>query len=186
MRELFAQLLTKQPGIRCRRQFPSAEAVLAALAEERPPDMILLDINLGGQSGLSAIRPIKKLAPSVKVLMLTMFSNSHYEAEAFQSGASGCLLKSYGLDEIAKLIHEAHRNPGAPGLFPNMALSKEIGVGRRANRCPRFKQAFQPGSARCSNCAVLHGGRLRVESDFGWWGATACFRGVRAVALCLS
>ena len=48
--------------------------------------MILLDINLGGQSGLSAIRPIKKLAPSVKVLMLTMFSNSHYEMEAFQLG----------------------------------------------------------------------------------------------------
>jgi len=56
LRELFAQLLTKQPGIRCKRQFPSAEAVLATLAEERPPDMILLDINLGSQSGLSAIR----------------------------------------------------------------------------------------------------------------------------------
>ncbi len=129
LRELFAQLLTKQPGIRCKRQFPSAEAVLTALAEERPPDMILLDINLGSQSGLAAIRPIKKLAPSVKVLMLTMFSNSHYEAEAFQSGASGCLLKSYGLDEIAKLIHEAHRDPGAPDLFPNMALCKEIELG---------------------------------------------------------
>src|ERR1017187_5730161 len=62
LRELFAQLLTKQPDIQCRRQFPSAEAVLATLAEERPPDVILLDINLGGQSGLSAIRPIKKLA----------------------------------------------------------------------------------------------------------------------------
>jgi len=126
--ELYAHLLTKQPGIRCTRQFPSAQAVLATLAEERPPDTILLDINLGAQSGLSAIQPIKKLAPSVKVLMLTMFSNSHYEAEAFQSGASGFLLKSYGLDEIAKLIHEARRNPGAPSLFPNLALRKELGL----------------------------------------------------------
>jgi CheY-like chemotaxis protein len=124
--ELFAKLLSKQPGIQCRRQFPSAEAVLAALAEERPPDLILLDINLGGQSGLSAIQPIKKLAPSVKVLMLTMFSNSHYEAAAFQLGASGCLLKSYGLDEIAKLIHEAHRDPDAPGLFPTIDLAEEV------------------------------------------------------------
>jgi DNA-binding response OmpR family regulator len=124
LRGLFAQLLTKQPGIQCRRQFPSAEAVLATLAEERPPDVILLDINLGGQSGLSAIRPIKKLAPSVKVLMLTMFSNDHYEVEAFHSGASGFLLKSYGIDEITKLIHEAHYNPGAPGLFPLMAQHK--------------------------------------------------------------
>lgn len=129
LRELFAQLLNKEPGIRCRRQFPSAEAVLATLAEERPPDMILLDVHLSGQSGLSAIRPIKKLAPSVKVLMLTMFSNSHYELEAFRSGASGFLLKSYGVDEITKLIYEAHRNPGAPGLFPSMALYKEVALG---------------------------------------------------------
>ena len=140
LRELFTQLLTKQPGIRCTRQFPSAETVLVTLAEERPPDMILLDVNLGGQSGLSAIRPIKKLAPSVKVLMLTMFSNSHYEAEAFRSGASGFLLKSYGLDEIAKLIHEAHRSPGSPGLFPNLALYKEVELG--------FERTGDRGSSR--------------------------------------
>jgi DNA-binding NarL/FixJ family response regulator len=127
--EIFAHLLTKQPGIRCTRRFPSAEAVLATLKEERPPDMIILDVHLSGQSGLSAIRPIKKLAPSVKVLMLTMFSNSHYELEAFRSGASGFLLKSYGVDEITKLIYEAHRNPGAPGLFPSMALYKEVALG---------------------------------------------------------
>ena len=131
LRELFAHLLTKQPGIRCTRQFSSAEAVLATLAEERPPDMILVDINLGGQSGLSAIRPIKKLAPSVKVLTLTMFSNSHYELEAFHSGASGFLLKSYAMGEITKLIHEVHRNPGAPDLFPSLALYQEAALDRK-------------------------------------------------------
>jgi DNA-binding NarL/FixJ family response regulator len=125
LRKLFGQLLTQQPGVRCTRLFPSAESVLATLVEERPPDMIILDVNLGSQSGLSAIRPIKKLAPSVKVVMLTMFSNSHYEAEAFRSGASGFLLKSYRLEEIASLIKEADRNPGNPNLFPNMALYKE-------------------------------------------------------------
>jgi DNA-binding NarL/FixJ family response regulator len=128
LRGLFAQLLNSQPGIRCTRTFPSAEAILATLAEERPPDVLLLDINLGGQSGLKAIRPIKKLAPSVKVLMWTMFSNTHYEAEAFRSGASGFLLKSYEVDEIVKLIHEAHRNPGAACLFPNMELIEKAGA----------------------------------------------------------
>jgi len=86
LRELYTQLLSKQPGIRCTRQFASPEALLATLADERPPDMILLDVNLGNQCGLSAIRPIKKLAPSVKVLMLTMFSNGLYEMEAFHAG----------------------------------------------------------------------------------------------------
>jgi DNA-binding NarL/FixJ family response regulator len=68
--------------------------------------------------------------------MLTMFSNSHYEAEAFRSGASGFLLKSYGLDEIAELIHQAQHSPRSPGLFPNMALYKEaeLGFERSGNR----------------------------------------------------
>jgi DNA-binding NarL/FixJ family response regulator len=122
LRELFTQLLSNRPGIRCNRHFPSAEALLATLAEERPPDIILLDLNLAGKSGVSAIGPIKKLAPSARVLMFTMFSNSLYEAEALRSGASGFLLKSYEVDDIAKLIHEAYRNPGAPGLFPRTRL----------------------------------------------------------------
>ncbi|HWH70099.1 MAG TPA: response regulator transcription factor [Candidatus Sulfotelmatobacter sp.] len=125
LRELFAQLLTKQPGLRCTRQFGSAEALLATLAEERPPDLILLDINLSGQSGLAAIRPIKKLAPAVKVLVMTMFSNSYYEVEAFRAGASGFLLKSYEFAEIVKLIHAAYRTPGVPDLFPYVSRHKE-------------------------------------------------------------
>jgi DNA-binding NarL/FixJ family response regulator len=125
LRELFGKLLNTQPGIRCTRWFASAEAVLATLAEERPPDMILLDINMGGQSGLAAIQPIRKIAPSVKVVMWTMFTNSRYEAEAFNAGASGFLLKSYEASEIVALLHEASRNPRAPALFPNLAFNRE-------------------------------------------------------------
>jgi len=126
LRELLGDLLNKQPGIRCRRWFPTAEALLAALAEERPPDMILLDIHMGGKSGLDAIQPIRRLAPSVKVLMWTMFSNSHYEAEAFRAGASGFLLKSYDALEIVALLHEARRNPGSNALFPSLSPNRSL------------------------------------------------------------
>lgn len=122
LRRLYAESLNQQPGIRCMRQFPSAEAVLATLAEERPPDLILMDVNLEGRNGLSAIQPIKRLAPAVKVLMMTMFTNTDYEAEAFHAGASGFVLKSYEFEEIVRLIHQAHRHPGSPGLFPNLPL----------------------------------------------------------------
>ena len=122
LRELLGELLNHQPGIRCNRWFPSAEAILATLAVERPPDMILLDINMGGQSGLDAITPIRKLAPSVKVLMWTMFSNGHYEEQAFRAGAAGFLLKSYDAPEIVSLLHEARRNPASPSLFPSLTL----------------------------------------------------------------
>jgi DNA-binding NarL/FixJ family response regulator len=142
LRELFAQLLTQQPSIRCRRQFSSAEAVLAALAEERPPDVILLDLDLGERGAMSAIRLIRKLAPSVKVLMLTMFSNIHSEVRACRAGASGFLLLSYELKEIVNLIHQAHRNPRAPGLFPNMAIQKEAEFEAKRGRARGSSKRF--------------------------------------------
>lgn len=132
LRELLGDLLNQQPGIRCRRWFPSAEAILATLAEERPPDMILLDVNMGGLSGLEAIQPILKLAPAVKVVIWTLFSNSHYEARAFRAGAAGFLLKSYEVAEIVALLHEAHRNPGSPALFPTLVLDHEAEQTRAA------------------------------------------------------
>jgi DNA-binding NarL/FixJ family response regulator len=123
LRELLGELLNHQPGIRCNRWFPSADAILTALAEERPPDIILLDINMGGQSGLDAIEPIRKAAPGVKVLMWTMFSNGHYEERAFRAGAAGFLLKSYDAPEIVSLLHEARRNPASPALFPSLPVA---------------------------------------------------------------
>ena len=122
LRELLGELLNHQPGIRCNRWFPSADSILTALAEERPPDIILLDINMGGQSGLDAIEPIRKAAPGVKVLMWTMFSNGHYEERAFRAGAAGFLLKSYDAPEIVSLLHEARRNPASPALFPSLPV----------------------------------------------------------------
>jgi DNA-binding NarL/FixJ family response regulator len=120
LRDLYAQLLSAQPRISCRRQFASVQALLAALAEERPPDTILLDVNMPGRDGLSALPDIKKLAPSVKVLMLTTFSNSYYEAEACQLGAAGFLLKTYEIEEIAALVRTAHQDPKDKRLFPTL------------------------------------------------------------------
>src|SRR6266581_7411910 len=52
LREGFAQLLNAEPGLRVVRQFDSVQPMLAALAEERPPDIILLDLNIGKENGL--------------------------------------------------------------------------------------------------------------------------------------
>src|SRR6476660_6490932 len=64
-REGLAQLLNTKPGFRVTRQFGSIEPLLTALAEERPPDLVLLDLNIGKENGLSAIVPIRKLVPAV-------------------------------------------------------------------------------------------------------------------------
>src|SRR5215831_6881450 len=70
-REGFAQLLNATPGFKVTRQFGSSAPLLAALAEERPPDVVLLDLNIGKENGLTVIQPTKNLAPTIKVVMLT-------------------------------------------------------------------------------------------------------------------
>lgn len=132
LREVFTQLLDRQRGIRCTRSFASGAGILATLDEERPPDVILLDINLGADSGLTFIRPIRKLAPSVKVVMFTTFRNVHYAAEAFRAGASGFLLKTYEIDDIVRLIRKAYADRGGSQLFRDKqifspALSEVVG-----------------------------------------------------------
>jgi len=126
LRQTFAQLLNSKPGLRVTRQFASIEPMLAALAEERPPDIVLLDLNLGKENGLSAIRPVKKLAPRAGVLMLTTFNNTYSEEEAFRLGASGFLLKIYELDELVALIHQSFYHPGDPRLFPNLSERRRL------------------------------------------------------------
>jgi len=122
VRESLARLLNADTRFRVARQFNSVQPILAALAEERPPDIILLDLNIGKEIGLSAIQPARKLAGGVKILMLTTFNNTFAEEEAFKLGASGFLLKSYEPQELAALIYQSFHHPGEPRLFPNLAI----------------------------------------------------------------
>jgi CheY-like chemotaxis protein len=111
-RTLLAELLVKEQGIDCPRHFSSPDAALSALASKTGPDVLLLDIQMRDQNGLDAIRPIKSLARSTRVLMLTTFYDSHRHSRALEEGASGFLLKSCEVHSLAEHI----RKPDAPGL----------------------------------------------------------------------
>lgn len=75
------------------------EALSAVLANE--PDVLLLDLNMPGKGGLDVLPDIRRMAPDVKVLVLTGREENHYIMRALRSGANGYVLKS--TDE-AKLV----------------------------------------------------------------------------------
>jgi DNA-binding NarL/FixJ family response regulator len=111
-RTLLAELLAAQQGIDCPRQFDSPDAALSALASKTGPDVLLLDIQMRDRNGLDAIRPIKSLARSTRVLMLTTFYDGGSHSRALEEGASGFLLKTC---EVHRLV-EHIREPDASGL----------------------------------------------------------------------
>jgi DNA-binding NarL/FixJ family response regulator len=111
-RTLLADFLVTQQGIDCPRHFDSPDAALSALASKTGPDVLLLDIHMRDRNGLDAIRPIKSLARSTRVLMLTTFYDGGSHSRAMEEGASGFLLKSAELKQLVKDI----RKPDAPDL----------------------------------------------------------------------
>ena len=105
-RTLLAELLASQQGIDCPRQFDSPDAALSALASKTGPDVLLLDIHMRDRNGLDAIRPIKSLARTTRVLMLTTFYDGGSHSRAMEEGASGFLLKSCEVHQLAEHIRE--------------------------------------------------------------------------------
>lgn len=82
------------------------------------PDVILMDIEMPGGSGLDAIRPLKKELPGVKIVMLTSFDDNENLFEAVKRGASGYLLKNLNAEELVDLLNslELGEAPLSPGL----------------------------------------------------------------------
>jgi DNA-binding NarL/FixJ family response regulator len=117
LRTLLMSLLASEQGFECTREFAGPPAVLKALAAEAPPDVILLDIQMGAYNGLDAIRPIKSLAPRTHVLMLTTLATPEAREKAYREGASDFMLKSWSLDEMAAHIRQAVEYGSVAGLL---------------------------------------------------------------------
>jgi len=94
VRTLIAEVLTRDGTLRCSRQFPCAEALIEALDRESPPEIIVLDINMGAMSGIEAIPTIKSIAHSTRVFVMTTFYDSANESSALRAGASGFFVKT--------------------------------------------------------------------------------------------
>ena len=94
-----------------------AEAV--TMAGESLPDVVLMDIRMPKTSGIEACRATKEVAPSAKIVMLTISDEEEDLFEAIRAGASGYLLKDIPLDEVAAAVRAVHG--GQSLINPSMA-----------------------------------------------------------------
>jgi len=103
------------------RQFANSEDALEELKHGGVPDVILLDVELPGLNGLEAVKQIRSISPSTRVIMLTVFDDHDKIFKAICAGASGYLLKTSSVDKIVESIREAQAG-GAP-MTPRVARS---------------------------------------------------------------
>ena len=77
---------------------------LLSMAQQHNPDVVVLDISMPQLNGLDAARQLHKQLPACKIIFLTMHADPTYAKEAFQSGASGYLLKRSAATELILAI----------------------------------------------------------------------------------
>jgi two-component system, response regulator RegA len=88
--------------------FPSVEATLAGFSES--PEYAVLDLRMGGASGLELLKVLKERDPSTKVVMLTGYGSIPTAVEATKLGAAEYLTKPTDADAVAQALTGATAN----------------------------------------------------------------------------
>lgn len=99
VRRGLAALLHADGRFRVVAEAGSGEAAIAHAAEERP-DIVLLDMSMPRMDGLETLRRLRTLPTRPRVLILSMYDEAHFVAQALQEGADGYLLKDAMDDEL--------------------------------------------------------------------------------------
>lgn len=107
VREGLEAILEDDPEFQVAGSVGSAEDAIAA-APRSLPDIILLDLELPGMSGVDAIPKIAGVAPDARVIVLTAYDTEDRVLGAIRAGARGYLLKGASAEEIARAIRAVH------------------------------------------------------------------------------
>jgi DNA-binding NarL/FixJ family response regulator len=118
IREKMAALINNTQGYSCVGTYPDAEQAIAGLRKSQP-DVILMDINLPGRSGIEVTREVMRFRPGARIVMLTVFEDSKALFDSLKAGACGYLLKRTPPGKILEGIRDAFAG-GLP-FNPQMA-----------------------------------------------------------------
>lgn len=121
--ERLMRTLNRQDGLVCEHRFTACEDAFALLAGTTslvpPPQVMLLDVELPGVSGIEGIARLRELAPQAAIVILTVFEDDDKIFRAICAGASGYLLKTSGTEDIVAAIRSA-ASGGSP-INPRIA-----------------------------------------------------------------
>jgi DNA-binding NarL/FixJ family response regulator len=111
-RDGLATIIDLSPGYSCVCVCDTGEKALAQLPKHAP-EVVLMDIQLPGMSGIECAGRLKKLLPEVQIIMVTVYEDPDRIFSALRNGASGYLLKRSAPDKVITAIGDVLQG-GAP------------------------------------------------------------------------
>jgi len=103
VREGLVRQINREADLAVCAEAGNASQALSA-AEQAKPDLVLVDINLPGRSGLELIRDLRAMAPGLPVLVLSMHDESVFAERVLRAGGRGYISKQVGGDKLVEAI----------------------------------------------------------------------------------
>jgi DNA-binding NarL/FixJ family response regulator len=112
LRRTLRKSLEDNPGTRCIAAVGSAEEALDKLPASKP-DVVLMDVNLPGASGVQCVERLAPLLPKTHFIMLTVFDDTEVVFQSLAAGAIGYLTKPVTEERLLEAIQDVYEG-GAP------------------------------------------------------------------------
>jgi len=112
IRQALEQIIMMTDGYRFAGSFTSGELAIVGIPKIRP-NVVLMDINLGGMSGIECVRQLKPRIPEILYMICTVYEEDEKIFEALEAGASGYILKKTAPGKLLEAIKELYEG-GAP------------------------------------------------------------------------
>jgi DNA-binding NarL/FixJ family response regulator len=107
LRAQLLRVLKSARDIDCLYAVSSGEEALQAIPNQSP-DVVLMDIQLPGMSGIECVAALKKRLPALEFIMLTVYEDAERIFSALKAGASGYLIKSGPPEKLFEAIRDVH------------------------------------------------------------------------------
>jgi DNA-binding NarL/FixJ family response regulator len=104
-RRILADVIRSAPDLELLSHYGDTNLALESLPKDKP-DVVLMDINLIGSTGVECVRHLKPLLPGTQFLMLTVYEDSDHIFAALAAGATGYLLKDTSREELLAAINQ--------------------------------------------------------------------------------
>ena len=140
IREQLSNLISNSSGLTLASQHSEAQNAIDVIPNSGA-EVVLMDINLPGMSGIDGARALKQKAPALQIVMLTVYEDSELIFESLKAGASGYLLKRTSGPKLIEALREV-RAGGSP-MSSQIARKVVQYFNESGRRSPELEQLTQ-------------------------------------------